>query len=165
MVYSKELPIRSVGRRVRFFDMTQLVKVALKESGIQNGILVVYSQHTSCSVFLQEDSEDKTYWGTPLVLQDMLNIFDKVIPVCTVEGQYLHPGKVHTENAQKLRNEELAWLLNTDAHLRSVMLGRSESIPVVNGELVLGEFGCIYFADFDQTRDRDRVLRVQIVGE
>lgn len=165
MVYSKAVLVDSIGRRVRFFDMTEEVKNAVKESGIKNGILVAYSQHTSCSVFLQEDSEDTTYWGTPLVLQDMLNIFDKYVPVCTAEGQYMHPGKIHTENAQKLRNEERAWLLNTDAHLRSVFLGRSENIPIIDGELILGEFGCVYFADFDQTRDRERTFRIQIVGE
>ena len=58
-----------------------------------------------------------------------------------------------------------SWGLNTDAHLRSVLLGRSESIPLVNKELELGEFGYIYFADFDQCRDRERFVTVQIVGE
>lgn len=165
MVYSKAIELESTGRRVRFFNMTEAVRTALAESGIQNGIVVVYSQHTSCSVFLQEDSEDATYWGTPLVLQDMLNLFDRYIPICTAEGQYLHPGRIHTQNAVSLRNEELGWLLNTEAHLRSVLLGRSESIPVINRELLLGEFGCVYFADFDQTRDRTRTFRIQIVGE
>ena len=57
------------------------------------------------------------------------------------------------------------WCLNTNAHLRSCLLGRSESIPIVEGELQLGEFGRIYFADFDGVRARERVVRVQIVGE
>ena len=165
MVYCKQFPINSAGRRVRFFDVTSYAMEALRESSVRNGILVAYSQHTSCSVFIQEDSEDKTFWDVPLVLQDMLNIFDKIVPLCVNEGQYLHPGPIHTENAVQLRNEQKAGLLNTDAHLRSVMLGRSESIPIVDGELNLGEFGRIYFADFDQTRDRDRCFRVQIVGE
>lgn len=165
MVYSKQISLDSSGRRVRFFDMTDATLEALRESGIRNGILVTYSQHTSCSVFIQEDSEDVTYWGTPLVLQDLLNIFDKLIPLCTAEGQYLHPGPMHTENAVRLRQEDKSWLLNTDAHLRSVILGRSESIPIVDGELILGEFGRIYFADFDQTRDRKRIFRIQIIGE
>jgi thiamine phosphate synthase YjbQ (UPF0047 family) len=44
-------------------------------------------------------------------------------------------------------------------------MGRSQSIPVVDGALTLGEFGRIYLADFDQTRARERTVRVQIVGE
>lgn len=53
----------------------------------------------------------------------------------------------------------------TDAHLRSVVMGRSHSIPVVGGALALCESGRIDFADFDQTRARERTARLQIVGE
>jgi secondary thiamine-phosphate synthase enzyme len=63
------------------------------------------------------------------------------------------------------RDELPAWSLNTDAHLRSVIMGRSQSIPVVDGAMTLGDFGRIYLADFDQTRARERTVRVQIVGE
>ena len=61
--------------------------------------------------------------------------------------------------------EEGWWSLNTDAHLRSVLLGRSESIPVVDGSRELGEFGRIYFADFDGVRQRDRTVHFMVVGE
>ncbi|MDR0426331.1 MAG: YjbQ family protein [Clostridiales bacterium] len=44
-------------------------------------------------------------------------------------------------------------------------MGRSESIPVINGKLELGEFGHIYFIDFDQTRPRERTVTLQIIGE
>jgi thiamine phosphate synthase YjbQ (UPF0047 family) len=95
----------------------------------------------------------------------MLNVFEKVVPTCQFETQYLHPGPIHVKNAKELRNEKSEWLLNTDGHLRSVLLGRSESIPIVDHELILGEFGRIYFADFDQTRERERTFRIQIMGE
>ncbi|MGB9521796.1 MAG: YjbQ family protein, partial [Anaerolineales bacterium] len=85
-------------------------------------------------------------------------------PTCRTEGQYLHPGLKHIELATQ-RNELPSWSLNTDAHLRSVLLGRSESIPIVDGKLELGEFGRIYFADFDQVRARERTVRFQVVGE
>jgi len=42
---------------------------------------------------------------------------------------------------------------------------RSQSIPIIDGQMELGEFGRIYFADFDQVRARERNVRVQIVGE
>jgi secondary thiamine-phosphate synthase enzyme len=145
--------------------MTEDVKAAVKAANIKDGILVAYSQHTSCSVFIQEESEDVTYWETQLILQDMLNVFEKVVPTCQFETQYLHPGPIHVKNAKELRNEKSEWLLNTDGHLRSVLLGRSESIPIVDHELILGEFGRIYFADFDQTRERERTFRIQIMGE
>jgi secondary thiamine-phosphate synthase enzyme len=151
-------------RRPTFDDVTDSVVTALQKSKIQNGILVVYSQHTTCSVLIQEAADDVNYYGTELLMQDLVNILEKIIPTCRTEGQYLHPGPKHIQAAAG-RNEEAFWSLNTDAHLRSVLLGRSVTIPVVNGEMTLGEFGRIYFADFDQVRARQRTVRVQIVGE
>lgn len=151
-------------RRPTFHDVTEQVQGALKKSGIQNGILLVFSQHTTCSVLIQEASDDTNYWGTELLMQDLVNVLESVIPTCRTEGQYLHPGPKHIQAAAG-REELPSWSLNTDAHLRSVIMGRSQSIPVVDGALLLGEFGRIYFADFDQVRARERNVRVQIVGE
>lgn len=154
------------GIRVSFRNITDEVKKIVAESGIKEGLVNVYSQHTSCSVFIQEDSEDTILWdNTPLVLQDMVNAMEKIIPTCEYEGQYLHPGPTHVKHAMEWRSEKPEWLLNTDAHLRSVLLGRSETIPVVDGEPVLGEFGIVYFVDFDQTRERTRTVRVTVIGE
>lgn len=151
-------------RRPTFEDVTGQVQAVLEQSGIRNGILVVFSQHTTCSVMIQEASDDVNYWNTEFLMQDLVSVFEKVIPTCRTESQYLHPGPKHIVAAIG-RNELPAWSLNTDAHLRSVIMGRSESIPVVDGALTLGEFGRIFFADFDQTRARERTVRVQIVGE
>ena len=151
-------------RRPTFHDVTAQVEEVLAKSGIRNGILLVFSQHTTCSVLIQEASDDTNYWGTELLMQDLVNVLESVIPTCRTEGQYLHPGPKHIEAAAG-RNELPSWSLNTDAHLRSVIMGRSQSIPIIDGSMVLGEFGRIYFADFDQVRARERNVRVQIVGE
>ena len=162
-VYHESFQIQS-DRRPTFHDVTRQVREALEKSGIRNGILVVYSQHTTCSVLIQEASDDTNYWGTELLMQDLVNVLEKIIPTCRTEGQYLHPGPKHIEAAAG-RDELPFWSLNTDAHLRSVILGRSQAVPVVDGEMTVGEFGHIYFADFDQVRARERIVRVQIVGE
>ena len=81
---------------------------------------------------------DVNYWGEQLILQDMVNVLERLIPTCRTEGQYLHPGPRHIEIAQRERREEAFWSLNTDAHLRSVLLGRSVSIPIVEGKMQLG---------------------------
>ena len=151
-------------RRPTFHDVTEQVEAALAKSGIQNGILLVFSQHTTCSVLIQEASDDVNYWGTELLMQDLVNVLENIIPTCRTEGQYLHPGPKHIQAAAG-RDELPSWSLNTDAHLRSVIMGRSQSIPVIDGAMLLGEFGRIYFADFDQVRARERTVRVQIVGE
>ena len=160
-----EIITLSTPARVYFEDVTQRVLDIVNEQKISNGIVNVYSQHTSCSVFIQEESEDVTYWDIQLILQDLLNIFEKLVPTCRHEGQYLHPGPIHIENAVRLRSEKREWGLNTDAHLRSVLIGRSETVPIVNDEVILGEFGRLYFADFDHTRARERKVRVHVIGE
>jgi secondary thiamine-phosphate synthase enzyme len=151
-------------RAPSFRDVTAEVQSILDRSGIHQGILVVFSQHTTCSVLIQEASDDVNYWGTELLMQDLVTALAQITPTCQIEGQYNHPGPLHIK-AGAGRGKEPAWSLNTDAHLRSVLLGRSQSVPVVDGALTLGEFGRLYFADFDHSRTRERTVRVQIVGE
>ena len=162
-IYHGSFSIQS-DRRPTFEDVTGRVQEILGQSEIRNGIVVVFSQHTTCSVMIQEASDDVNFWNTELLMQDLVNVFENIIPTCRTEGQYLHPGPKHI-GAAAGRDELPSWSLNTDAHLRSIIMGRSESIPLVDGVMTLGEFGRIYFADFDQVRARERVVRVQIVGE
>ena len=150
--------------RPTFEDVTERVEAVLAKSKLKDGIVVVYSQHTTCSVLIQEAADDVNYYGTELLMQDLVMVLEKIIPTCRTEGQYLHPGPKHIEAAAG-RDELASWSLNTDAHLRSVLLGRSVTIPVIDGKMVLGEFGRIYFADFDQVRARERFVRVEILGE
>jgi len=152
-------------RRVTFEDVTEKTIEMLTGSKIKDGILTVYSQHTTCSVLIQEQSDDVNYWGTQLIHQDLLNGLQTLFPKCETEGQYLHPGPLHIEIAGRDRHEEAFWSLNTDAHLRSVLLGRSVMIPVIDGKAQLGEFGRIYFADFDQVRARERTVRITVLGD
>jgi secondary thiamine-phosphate synthase enzyme len=151
-------------RRPTFEDVTDRVAEVLAGTGIREGLLVVFSQHTTCSVLIQEASDDTDYWGTELLMQDLVGVLEGIIPTCRTEGQYRHPGPKHIEAAAG-REELPSWSLNTDAHLRSVLLGRSQTIPVANGEMILGEFGRVYFADFDQVRARQRTVRVTAIGE
>jgi thiamine phosphate synthase YjbQ (UPF0047 family) len=151
--------------RPSFHDVTAKVKEILGASGIKDGILVVFSQHTTCSVIIQENSLDRTYNDTLFLFQDLLDVFKTIIPKCEKEGQYLHPGPKCVEHSVNVIGEDAAETLNTDAHLRSMILGRSVSIPLFDSELLLGEHGHIYFADFDGTRSRKRTVRVQIVGD
>lgn len=151
-------------RRPTFEDVTERAKTAAKKSGLADGIVTVYSQHTTCSVLIQEQSDDVNYWGEQLILQDMVDGLAKMFPTCTTNGQYLHPGPEHIRIAQTERSEQAWESLNTDAHLRSVLIGRSVTVPLLSDELQLGRFGRIYFADFDQVQARERTVRIAIVG-
>lgn len=165
-IYREEIAVTSEKNHPTFHDVTVAVKEILKRSEINNGICVVYSHHTTCSVMTQECSHDHTYYGLEYLQQDLVSIMEGLVPQCLVEGQYMHPGPKHIDFAMNEAKEVGEWTsLNTDAHLRSVFFGRSETIIAIDGELDLGEFGYIYFVDWDQIRDRDRVVQVQIMGE
>lgn len=164
-LYQESITVQSKGLHPTFHDITAQVKEILSRSGIQNGQLTIYSHHTTCTVMLQECSHDKTFFGLEFLQQDLCNIMEKIAPTCRVEHQYMHPGPEHIV-AGKEAGDPGAWCsLNTDAHLRSALLCRSETIYVENGELDLGAFGHTYFIDWDQVRARERVVRVTVIGE
>ena len=148
-----------------FHDVTAGAQEAVAASGIRLGTITVYSPHTTCSVIIQEESHDRLYDGTEHLLQDMVDRLEIVVPTCRHEGQYLHPGPKHIAHATGDLGEEAVWSLNTDAHIRSGLVGRSETIPVVDGRMELGQFGRIYFVDFDGVRPRDRRVHLQLMGE
>lgn len=164
MIFNGYVKVQS-DTRPTFDNITPQVKEILAESGIKNGIIHVFSPHTTCSVQIQEASDGQTFYGTELIMQDLINVMEKIVPTCRNEGQYLHPNHRHIELAAELRDEKPFWSLNTDAHLRSILMGRSVLVPVINGEIQLGDFGYIWFGDWDQVRGRERKAIVQVMGE
>ena len=153
-VYHETFKIQS-DRRPTFHDVTEQVREALGKSGIQKGILLVFSQHTTCSVMIQEASDDTNYWGTELLMQDLVNVLENIIPTCRTEGQYLHPGPKHIQAAAG--RDELPFLVAQ--HGRPSAIGSSGAVAIHprsrRQRWTVGEFGHIYFADFDQVRARE----------
>jgi secondary thiamine-phosphate synthase enzyme len=164
-VHHATVGVRSHLHKPMFHDVTAAATEAVAASGIRMGTITVYSQHTTCSVIIQEESHDRLYDGTEHLLQDMLDRLEVLVPTCRHEGQYLHPGPLHIQHATEELGEEAVWSLNTDAHIRSGLIGRSETIPIVDGRMELGEFGRIYFVDLDGVRERDRTVHLLLMGE
>ena len=163
-IHREEIKLKSEGGCPNYFCITEIVQDFLSRSNVKNGICVVYTHHTTCSVMIQEQSFDEARTGQENMNQDLTDIFEAIIPTCHRKGQYLHPGPKAVKFAAD-HGETEREVLNTDAHLRSAIIGRSETIIIVEGNLDLGSFGHIYFVDFDQTRPRDRSVLVQIIGE
>lgn len=164
MIYREEVHLVSKSGTPTFHNVTDCAKNAVKKSGIRNGIVVVYSHHTTCCVIIDECAFDMTAGGLETLQQDFVDALEKIMPTFRVEGMYRHPGpkalkfgEEHGEDAKSCRN--------TDAHLRSALAGRSETVVIIDGKLDMGEFGYIYFVDFDQTRARERTVQIQVMGE
>jgi len=163
-IINEIIQVESLGYRPTFHRMTDEVQDIIHCHNITSGLCTVYTSHTTCSIITQEQSFDKTYTDLEYLQQDFIEIFDAIIPPCKREGQYLHPGPLLTEFSAK-HGEEKPQTLNTDAHLRSALIGRSESMGIIDGNIDLGQFGHIYFIDFDQTCSRQRKIKVQIIGD
>ena len=164
MVYREKFTVQSNDKVCSFHDVTEETRRIVKASGVKNGIVVVYSHHTTCCVITQECAFDMSITGLETLQQDLVNVMDEIIPVCKHEGLYLHPGPKALVFAEE-HGEDARGCHNPDAHLRSSIIGRSETIVVEDGEMDLGEFGRIHFIDFDQTRARKRTVQVMIIGE
>ena len=163
-VYRETIELKSTEKGVKFFTITEDVANIVKRAQIKDGICVVYSHHTTCSIMIQESSFDIAYNGLEFLQQDLCEMFENILPTCRREGQYMHPGPELTQFAHE-HGESKAETLNTDGHLRSALLGRSESIAVIDGVMDLGDYGHIYFVDMDQTRGRERKAQVHVIGE
>ena len=164
MVFKESFRVESNHRAVTFHDVTDKVKEIAARSGIKDGIVVVYSHHTTCSVITQECAFDTSMTGLETLQQDLVNVFENWIPTCRYEGMYLHPGKKALDFAESVGEDNFG-CHNTDAHLRSSIIGRNVTIVTVDGVMDLGEFGRIHFIDWDQTRGRSRTVQVMVLGD
>ncbi|MGI6742825.1 MAG: secondary thiamine-phosphate synthase enzyme YjbQ [Eubacteriales bacterium] len=163
MVYREAVELMSNNGVVTFHNVTADVKRIVEKSGIKNGLVSVYSHHTTCAVITQEAAFDMSITGLETLQQDFVEVLENAVPTQTREGIYLHPGPKALKFAEE-HDEDARGCHNTDAHLRSALIGRSETIPIIDGEVDLGSFGFIYFIDFDTTRARKRVAQVTVIG-
>ena len=107
-------------------DITSQVKKIVASSGTENGMCLVYCPHTTAGITINEAAD-------PSVQEDILKELNKVIP--------FSDGYSHGEG-------------NSAAHIKSSLVGCSETVPIHNGKLVLGTWQGIYFCEFDGPRSR-----------
>jgi secondary thiamine-phosphate synthase enzyme len=110
----------------QFVDITDLVNKAVSESGVMNGIAVVFVPHTTAGVTINENAD-------PDVVKDILAALNKTYPE---HGEYLHAEG------------------NSHAHIKASLMGCSCSIIIENGKLKLGTWQGVYFCEFDGPRNR-----------
>ncbi len=164
MIYREDFQVQSNDHVCTFHDVTSQTKDIVGRSGIKDGIAVVYSHHTTCSVITQECAFDMSMTGLETLQQDLINVMEDMIPSQRSEGMYLHPGPKALKFADE-HGENERGCHNTDAHLRSSIIGRSQTVVLIDGRLDLGDFGFLHFIDFDQTRARRRTVQVMVMGE
>ena len=154
-----EAPIRTNAYTLRvesttapeFIDITDRVAAIVEESGLRNGIAVVFSKHTTAAIIIQENE--------PLLLQDMASLIERSSPR---NAHYRHNDfDVRTVH---MHEDECP---NGHSHCQHLTLGTSETIPVIDGVLAIGEFQRVFMVELDHIKALEvayREVLVQTVG-
>jgi secondary thiamine-phosphate synthase enzyme len=127
--------------RVELVDLTDRLNAVVASSGVRDGLASVWSLHTTCGVFINENQS--------ALHADILSFLEQTV---SRDGKWRHNDP---EFSDCDRN-------NADAHLRAMLLGHSMTLQITGGELVLGQWQRVLAAELDGPRSRS--LRVQIQG-
>lgn len=172
MTYIKTIELESKGKYPTFINITDQVRDAIKDSEIKTGICVVVSPHTTCSVFFEEYAHGINKDVVESLQEDLNNSLVKIIPKHIDSKTYVYPGEEHYKAveswpnaAEYLPNGDRSALWNGDAHLKSTLIGSSETFVVEDGQLGAGKTGYVYFVDFDVTRARKRKCKIVVLGD
>ncbi len=127
------LKVRS-HQREEMVEFTDEVQRQLKESGAKEGIVVLYVQHTTAGLTVNENAD-------PDVPRDMLHALRALIP----------------QHGMGFRHGEE----NSDAHIKASIVGPSVTIPFKDGELLLGRWQGIFLCEFDGGRERKVIMTIR----
>ena len=119
--------------REELVEFTDEVRRRLKATGAREGICVLYVQHTTAGLTINENAD-------PDVPRDMLHALRTLIP----------------QHGMNFRHGEQ----NSDAHIKTTLVGTSLTIPFHDGELLLGRWQGIFLCEFDGARERQIILQV-----
>ena len=133
--------IVSSDERMELTDVTKAVCEAVLRSPIRTGIVLITTLHTTCALLINEFQA--------ALIEDLKTLLDRLVPE---RGGYRHDDARYSDCERG----------NARAHLRAVLLGRSVAVGVIDGDLKLGRFQSIIFAELDGPRRRE--ISVQVLG-
>ncbi|HSE40445.1 MAG TPA: secondary thiamine-phosphate synthase enzyme YjbQ [Acidobacteriota bacterium] len=127
----------STNKRNGLYDITNEVRKVIKASEIDNGLVNVYVRHATAAIMIQENWDES-------VQNDVVSLLSRLIP----KGVWEHDAQDG----------------NGDAHLKSGLVGPSQTIPLIDGELALGRWQNIFLCEFDGPRS-DRQVVITIIAD
>jgi secondary thiamine-phosphate synthase enzyme len=141
LVIHGETIIVSTDQRIELVDLTNRIMEFARRFNIREGLVSLWSMHTTCSLFINE-------FQTAL-LTDIKRFLEQMV---ARDAEWMHNNPEHSDCDR----------MNADSHLRALMLGHSLTLQVSGGEVVLGQWQRILMAELDGPRAR--TLRIQIWG-
>ena len=136
-----ETLVISTDQRVELVDLTNRVMELVRRFNMREGLVSLWSMHTTCSIFINE-------FQTAL-LTDIKRFLEQMV---ARDAEWMHNNPEHSDCDR----------MNADSHLRALLLGHSLTLQVSGGEVVLGQWQRILMAELDGPRARS--LRIQVFG-
>lgn len=127
-----KIDVKTSGR-TQMIDITPKIRQVIRESGVKDGLVHIFSLHTTAAVTINENAD-------PAVETDILKTINKVVP-----------WDDHFEHMEG----------NSAAHIKVSLFGPSETVPIENGAMVLGTWQSVFFCEFDGPRNRR--VNIQII--
>ncbi len=137
-VHSEPITVRTAGKGT--YEITDQVSEVLTRSGVENGTLTVFVQHTSCSLIIMEDAD-------PTARRDLEKFFDRLVPE---DASYFEHNQ---EGADDM-----------PSHIRMVLTRSSEVIPIAAAQLQLGTWQGVFLFEHRQAAHQRRLV-VTVIGE
>jgi len=140
MIHGETIVVQT-DQRIELVDLTKTVMEFVRKFNIREGLVSLWSMHTTCTLFINE-------FQTAL-LTDIKRFLEQLV---ARDADYMHNNPEHSDCDR----------MNADSHLRAMLLGHSLTLQVSGGEVVLGQWQRILMAELDGPRARS--LRIQIFG-
>ena len=136
-----EMLVVPTDQRVEVVDLTDKVMEFVRQFNIREGLVSLWSMHTTCTLFINEFQV--------ALLSDIKRFLERMV---ARDAEYMHNDPQHSDCDR----------MNADSHLRAMLLGHNLTLQISGGEVVLGQWQRILMAELDGPRARS--LRVQIFG-
>jgi len=136
-----ETVVVTTDQRVELVDITNLVMAFVRKGNMHEGLVSLWSMHTTCTLFINEFQV--------ALLSDIKRFLEQMV---ARDAEYMHNDPKHSDCDR----------MNADSHLRAMLLGHNLTLQISGGEVVLGQWQRILMAELDGPRARS--LRVQIIG-
>ncbi len=137
-VSNKSLTVSTTGKGT--YEITDKIEAIARESEVENGVVTVFTQHTSCSLIVMENAD-------PTARRDLEEFFDRLVP----------------ENADYFEHDAEG-ADDMPSHIRMVLTRTSETIPIVDGRMQLGTWQGIFLFEHRRASHRRKVV-VTVMGQ
>jgi secondary thiamine-phosphate synthase enzyme len=141
LIVRAEPIVVSTTERIELADLTDTVIDLVREAGIREGVVSLWSMHTTCALFINEAQR--------ALHADIKRFLERTV---ARDLDWMHNDPDHSDCDR----------MNADSHLRAMLLGHSLTLQITGGEIVLGQWQRLLMAELDGPRERS--IRVQIMG-